>query len=230
MSSSSESRYTSPRSSSGRLLSQKAKRFPKAGLLIAFEGIDGAGKTTQAQKLKDYLVRKGQDVVVFKEPTTSSTWGRKIASMGKTGRHLTAEEESKHFLEDRRYDVDKNIRPALQQGKIVIMDRYYYSSMAYQGAKGMKTSIIEKANSFAPKPDLVLLLNILPSTAKERIYRHRNGETNHFEERLGPVGRLFLKIAKSHPEIKIIDGEESSDTVERQIESLVDSLIVQYEE
>ena len=224
-----EKHDVSPKSSSERLLSEKAKRFPKRGVLIAFEGIDGAGKTTQAHNLKRYLEQKGRDVVVFKEPTMGP-WGRKIASMGRTGRHLTAKEESRYFLEDRKEDVKKNILPALEQGKIVILDRYYYSNMAYQGAKGLDPSIIEKENSFAPKPDLVVLLNISPTAAKERIYRNRNGETNHFEERLGPVRKLFLKAASTHPEVKVVDGEMQPREVERQIESFVDSLVIQYEE
>jgi len=198
-------------------------------MLIAFEGIDGAGKTTQAHNLKRYLEQQGRDVVVFKEPTMGP-WGRKIASMGRTGRNLTAEEESRYFLEDRKEDVKERILPALEQGKIVIMDRYYYSNMAYQGAKGLNPSIIEKENSFAPKPALVILLNISPASAKGRIYRNRNGETNHFEERLGPVRKLFLKMVGTHPEVKIVDGEMPPEEVERQIISLVDGLVIQYEE
>lgn len=211
------------------MLSEKARRFPKRGFLIALEGIDGAGKTTQAQSLKLHLEQKGFEVVVLKEPTMGS-WGRKIARMGQTGRNLTAKEESQYFLEDRKEDVKKNILPSLEKGKVVIMDRYFYSNMAYQGAKGLSPTVIERDNSFAPKPSLVLLLNISPATAKERIFRHRNGETNHFEERLGPVQRLFLKIASSHPEITVIDGGQPADQVRTQIQSAVDALIVEYEE
>ncbi|MDA4118821.1 MAG: dTMP kinase [Thaumarchaeota archaeon] len=198
-------------------------------MLIAFEGIDGAGKTTQVHILKSYLEKKGRDVVVFKEPTMGP-WGREIASMGRTGRHLTAEEESRYFLEDRKGDVKGNILPALEQGKIVIMDRYYYSNMAYQGAKGMDPSVIEKENSFAPKPDIVILLDISPATAKERISKNRNGETNHFEQRLGPVREVFLKIAETHPEVVVVLGEIQQEKVEQKILSLVDNLLVQYEE
>jgi dTMP kinase len=211
------------------MLSEKARRFPRKGVLIAFEGIDGAGKTTQAHILSTYLQNRGHEVRILKEPTMG-VWGRKIASMGRTGRNLSAEEESRYFLEDRKEDVQNRIRPALAQGKIVIMDRYYYSNMAYQGAKGMNPATIEEANSFAPKPDLVLLLDISPDTAKERIYQNRNGETNHFEERLGPVRQIFLDIAKTHSEIKIIDGEERPEEVERRILSFVDELAIRYEE
>jgi dTMP kinase len=211
------------------MLSEKVRRFPKGAMLIAFEGIDGAGKTTQARILKDHLEQKGRDVVVFKEPTMGH-WGREIASMGRTGRHLTADEESRYFLEDRKEDVKGNILPALEQGKMVIMDRYYYSNMAYQGAKGMDPSLIEKENSFAPKPDTVILIDISPATAKERIIKNRNGETNHFEQRLGPVRKVFLKIAETHPEVMVVPGEIRQEKIEQKILSFVDDLLLQYEE
>jgi dTMP kinase len=178
----------------------------RTGFLVAFEGIDGAGKTTQANLLGNRLREEGYDCVVFKEPTMGE-WGRKIALMSKNGRMLSGEEELKYFYEDRREDVKNNIEPALEKGKIVIMDRYFYSTMAYQGAKGLDPDYIEQKNlEIAPKPDLVILLDIDTNTARDRILL-RKDQPNHFEQRLGPVREIFLKIAKTRSEIKTIPGD-----------------------
>ncbi len=191
-----------------------------AGLLIALEGIDGAGKTTQANLLSNRLRAEGYDCVVFKEPTMGE-WGRKIALLSKNGRTLSAEEELKYFYEDRREDVQHNIEPALKKGKIVIMDRYYYSTMAYQGAKGLVPEHIEQKNlEIAPKPDLVIVLDIDTSTAKHRILL-RKDQPNHFEQRLGPVREIFQKIAKTRSEINTIPGDLSIQEIHSRIYSLV---------
>lgn len=212
------------------MLSEKLRHSPTRGLLIAIEGIDGAGKTTQAQRLWKALRDKGCDAVVFKEPTMGK-WGHKIALLGKNGRTLSAEDEYKVFLEDRKEDVAERINPALDKNQVVIMDRYYYSSMAYQGAKGMSPSTVERGNRvFAPKPDIVILLDITPKEAKRRIEHYRNGVTNHFEQRLARVRRVFLKIKETHPEVKRIDGEKHEDEVQEEVLSLITPLLEEYEE
>ena len=109
------------------LLKQPKQRIMKRGVLIAIEGIDGAGKTTQAELLRKHFEDEGYDVATFKEPTQSDS-GLKIRELGKNGRVVPVETEFKLFLEDRRFDVKNNIRPALDAGKIVVVDRYYYSS------------------------------------------------------------------------------------------------------
>ena len=200
------------------------------GFLIAFEGIDGAGKTTQAHLLGKKLIEEGFDAVVLKEPTMGE-WGRKIALMSKNGRTLSAEEEFKYFYEDRRQDVEENIEPALKKGKIVVMDRYYYSNMAYQGAKGLDPEYIEKMNlQIAPKPNLVLILDIDATTAKERIVNVRKDQPNHFEQRLSPVRDIFRKIAKPRREIKIINGNRSVEDIHSLVFSLVLPMVDQLNE
>lgn len=199
-------------------------------LLIAIEGIDGAGKTTQASLLSERLKELGYDVAVFHEPTMG-TWGRKVALLSEHGRTATPEEESNFFLEDRKEDVEKNILPALKRGKIVIMDRYYYSNMAYQGAKGLDVAEIERKNlQIAPKPRLVFILDTSVETAKERITYGRQSKLNHFEQRLEPVRNIFLNLAKSHPEVRVVDGEKKQADVHEEIFNSVSKLIPQNEE
>src|SRR4030042_5497767 len=106
----------------------------KKGLLIVFEGIDGAGKSTQARLLLRKVRAIGCEAISFREPTRGK-WGRAIKRMAKTAGSLTPEEELDLFIKDRKENVRNNIKPALSGRKVVILDRYYYSTIAYQGAK-----------------------------------------------------------------------------------------------
>jgi len=154
----------------------------------------------------------------------------KIRALGKNGRDAPVETEFELFLEDRKFDVKNNIRPALDVGKIVIVDRYYYSSMAYQGAKGMDPNKIEDANlEFSPKPDIAILLDITPITAKSRI-QSRNEGKNHFEERLGPVRKIFREIAHTRPELNEVSGEKDVAFIQSEIIRLVLPVIAKYQE
>src|SRR5579862_9479426 len=103
-------------------------------ILIAVEGIDGAGKTTQVKMLRDALERAGLAVVASKEPT-SGQWGRIIKESATSGRR-TPEEELDLFIKDRAEHVENLIAPAMKDGKIVLLDRYFYSTIAYQGSRG----------------------------------------------------------------------------------------------
>jgi dTMP kinase len=205
------------------------RNIASKGLLIAFEGIDGAGKTTQASLLEKRLKEMGSDVAMLHEPTMGQ-WGRKVALLSENGRTVTPEEESMFFYEDRKEDVQNNILPALDKDKIVIMDRYYYSNMAYQGAKGLDPIEIEKQNlAVAPKPAIVFVLDISAQTAKKRITYGRRSKLNHFEQTLNPVRNIFVKLAKTRPEMKIINGEQSLEDVHEQIFSMVRKMIPQNE-
>lgn len=150
------------------------------GLLIAFEGIDGSGKSTQARMLAERLARGGVEVVPTREPT-DGPFGRRIRETYRTGR-LSAEDELSLFTEDRREHVSNVIEPALRAGKVVVVDRYYFSTMAYQGARGISVEKIREANeAFAPAPDLLFLFEIPMEVATSRI-AERDGEPNLFEK------------------------------------------------
>ena len=190
------------------------------GFLVAFEGIDGAGKTTQARLLRESLSAAGYDSVALKEPTLGE-WGRKVSMMSKEGRTLTPRQEFEYFYEDRKEDVREHINPALSKGQVVILDRYYYSNIAYQGARGLDQKFIEYENlKIAPKPDLVIILDIDSTTAKHRIVKIRKDQPNHFEQRLGPVRNIFLKM-KEKPEVVIIDGNKPVSEIHSSVLELV---------
>ena len=105
-----------------------------AGILVAFEGIDGAGKTTQATLLEQWLHDSGIALVRTKEPT-NGRWGKLVRESAATGR-LAPAEELNAFLQDRKEHVETLLAPSLREGKAVIVDRYYFSTAAYQGARG----------------------------------------------------------------------------------------------
>lgn len=195
------------------------------GLLIAVEGIDGAGKTTQTVRLAENLARFGVEVVVSKEPT-AGPWGAKLRASAATGR-LAPLDEFTAFINDRREHVTTLIRPALDRGAIVLLDRYYFSSVVYQGVRGLDPDDIRHANeAFAPRPDLAVVLTLSPERAAERIGA-REGGANGFEglDNLRAVARGFegLKL----PGLVRVDGDRDVDTIAQEIGELVNAVVLQ---
>lgn len=150
------------------------------GLLIVFEGIDGAGKTTQAGLLEGWLQRQGLEVTRTREPTNGQ-YGAQIRASATTGRR-GLEEELQLFIDDRREHIETVIGPALSQGHVVIVDRYYFSTAAYQGPRGADVAdILETNEDFAPEPDLLIFLDVEPKLGLSRV-QVRDGQGNHFEQ------------------------------------------------
>lgn len=166
----------------------------RKGRLIVFEGIDGAGKSTQAQLLYQYLKDKGCKVVLSREPTDGQ-YGRRIRELSKNGiRTLPPQKEYELFLNDRKEHVSKLIKPNLSKGIHVILDRYYFSTMAYQGALGIDPEKIRAENeSFAPIPDIVFILKLSVNMGLERIKRLRKQSFTMFEKKdeLKKVSDIF---------------------------------------
>ncbi len=195
-----------------------------AGLFIVIEGIDGTGKSTQASRLGEWFQSQGREVVLSREPT-DGPWGKKLRESASTGR-LSPEDELQYFLNDRRQHVDELIKPALADGKVVILDRYYFSTMAYQGARGFDPLEIRKRNEeFAPVPDLLLILDLDVDTAHTRI-GVRGDTTNEFEKRenLMRCREIFLSL-KDESFVRVIDSEGTLDEVAAKVREAVDSAV-----
>jgi len=185
----------------------------RKGLLIAFEGIDGTGKTTQIEMLAEVLRRRGLSVVATREPTDGQ-YGRKIRQLYKNRKSVTPEEELALFLDDRREHVEKLIAPALALGQVVLTDRYYYSTAAYQGAAGHDPQKIIAANElFAPVPDMVIMLEAPVSLGVHRVQKLRGEALNDFEqeETLARVAKIFAGLQGAN--IRRIDGTGSAEAV-----------------
>jgi dTMP kinase len=145
---------------------------------IVFEGIDGSGKSTQARLLADRLARSFP--VLFTAEPSDGPVGRRIRSLTERPEPL---EEARLFTEDRRHHVEHVIVPALAAGKVVLCDRYVYSSAAYQGARGIPVrDILSWHAAFAVGPDVTVLLELEVASALERIASGRD-RTSLFEDR-----------------------------------------------
>ena len=183
-----------------------SRRHGGYGCLVVVEGIDGTGKTTLARNIYHRLKNKEFPVIFTFEPT-DGPWGRMLRRSFSAPGRLTPEEELELFLKDRKEHVKKIIRPSLEQKKIVVCDRYYFSTMAYQGARGLDPEAIRKTNeTFAPIPDLVLLLELDPETAIKRIKESRGEVPDNFEQfaYLKKVAGVFKSL--SDPFIARIDA------------------------
>jgi len=196
----------------------------KDGLLIAFEGIDGTGKSTQLQLLAAFLQDMGCRVITTREPTDSS-YGRRIRELYVDRGSCTLEEELDLFIEDRRLHVQELIEPQLTEGNVVLTDRYYFSTAAYQGAAGMDVAAIFGKNSFAPVPDLVILLTMDPKISIARIQEGRGEELNDFEQldQLKKVADHFASF--SDPCIHRIDAAADLYQVQEQVQHAASALL-----
>jgi len=192
----------------------------KKGILIVFEGIDGAGKTTQAEALMERLKKRGLKVLFFREPSEGK-WGRFIKEKAAQENSLLPEEELELFQKDRQENVKLNLKPALKKRNIILLDRYYFSTMAYQGAKGIDPEYIRSLNQkFAVEPDLVFIMDIEADKGLSRIQNRKNRDLLfEQEDYLKRVRGIFKRIQGKN--IRHIDAQlpkgEITDIIEKEI-------------
>ena len=173
-------------------------------VLVNLEGIDGCGKSTQSKLLLEKLEGEGEKVIILKEPT-KRPHGQKLWDVLHGKRKATNEEILELFVLDRIQHVEEKIQPALDDGTVILMDRYYYSSMAYQVAGGIDVEEIRKKHVFAPKPDVVLIFDLPVSVALERVKGHSDADEFEEEEHLEKVREAYLDL-KNDPLVRIVDA------------------------
>ena len=174
--------------------------------LVVFEGIDGSGKTSLSRLLIDHLRAGGTKAVWLREPTDSPL-GDRIRRLAQEKESVPPQQELELFVQDRRWDVEHNIRPALGAGATVVMDRYYYSNACYQGARGLDMrSILAATRQYAPEPALGLIIDVAVERALERIGRARTTVARLFEKKefLEKVRANYLSL--QGPNLAKIDG------------------------
>ena len=204
-------------------------KIPKARGFIVIEGLNGAGKSTLQNSLKRYFEAIGRQAVLTREPGATEL-GRELRALlleGKAGK-ISPRAELLLFAADRAEHVEKVIRPALAEGKVVISDRYFYSTSAFQGdGRGLDRSIIAALNELAIDsllPDLVILLDIDPALGLSR-NKSRSGDSFEQEE-LAFHQRIragFLKLADERPEpFVVIDGTRSAEQVAAEAQKALD--------
>jgi dTMP kinase len=185
----------------------------KRGRLLAFEGIDGCGKSTQVAALVPVLEQAGHDVLATREPSDGPA-GRRIRSTARSGQRVAPDEELRWFVEDRRAHVADVIRPALASGRVVVTDRYTLSSVAYQGARGLDAgAILADSEAEFPLPDLAILLEIDPEIALARVGTRGTPLDAAFEQRefLERVADHYRALDRSY--IARVDARGSEDAV-----------------
>jgi dTMP kinase len=192
------------------------------GWFIVFEGVDGSGKSTQIELLSMKLRDQGVDHILEREPSDGNI-GRFIRDYAEAGdRYLQPESEALLFTAD-RFEHSKRIEQTLEQGVTVVCDRYYHSTLAYQGAADVDVTWLRDLQKFALKPDLVLLLDVDPGRSLMRV----SGRTlTVFEKRdyLSRVRALYLGFAKDG-EMRLVDTGHPVDDVEAKVQVLVESLM-----
>jgi dTMP kinase len=191
---------------------------PQTGVLIVIEGIDGAGKTTQARLLAAALADAGLDVVASREPT-AGPWGQRIRQTVVSGQRLPFADELAAFIADRTEHQEQVILPALAAGKVVVLDRYFFSTIAYQGIRNAAGADLEvPVRAAALAPDLALVLDLDPRVAAQRIGL-RDGVPNVFErldDQLA-IRAIFKRLAQGGDLVEV----DAAQTAERLHQDLV---------
>ena len=181
-------------------------------MLISFEGINGSGKTTQSKKLYQYLVSKGIPASLYREPGGTKL-GEKLREIIIT-EEMDERTELFLFEASRSRLITEKVIKDLEKGKIVILDRFTLSTLAYQGyGKGIDLEVINEFNRFATRgiePDLIVLIDVPVEVAIKRLKNRNRFEGKEFLER---VRRGFLEIAKDKKNVVIIDGTKEENTV-----------------
>jgi len=183
-----------------------------SGLLVVLEGIDGAGKSTQINRLGLLCQALGQAWLSSREPTYGQ-YGKRLRDSAAGGRLSRAEEHALLLL-DRREHLETLILPALARGAVVLLDRYYFSSIAYQAGPELSAERIRADNeAFAPPPDLLLILDLPAEIGLQRI-GSRGDRPNAFEavatlQHCRDVYRGFASVPGAH----LLDATLDADTV-----------------
>ena len=189
----------------------------KKAAFICIEGLDGCGKTTQAKLLAKKLT-KSHNAVYTAEPSRGNigTFIRKRCLYGE--KRLSTVVEALLFAADRFEHVENEIRPALSEGRLVISDRYVYSSLAYQGAAGLSLEWIETLNEHALKPDLAVFIDVDLETVMNRLKSKRSVMENM--ETLQKVRDVYLKFVEKGDLVRI-DGNRTKAEVAEALYALV---------
>lgn len=209
------------------------------GFFITFEGPDGAGKTTQIKALGEKLEEMGWQVVYTREPggTRLSEVIRGML-LNPENSEMTNRTEALLYAAARAQHVDELIRPALNEGKVVLCDRFTDSTVAYQGhGRGIDIKLLEDLNGIAVEgtwPDLTIILDLEPAVGLERISQKRAALKGEGKDRIEQealefhlqVRRGFLKLAEENPQrYKMIDANQHLDTVSQEIFRVVKEVL-----
>jgi len=194
------------------------------GKLIALCGLDGSGKTTQSKLLLSWLTKKRIKASYTVEPTNEFI-GRLIRKeILRASRKMPPECEGLIFAADRAYHIYEQVVPQLKKGLYLVSDRYVYSSIAYQGARGADIEWLWKINEFTVAPDLAIFIDVDTDSGIKR----KGEKLDNFEKIINlqkEVREIFLDLTKEDKLIKV-DGNRDKHEVHKAIVNLVQKYIV----
>jgi dTMP kinase len=192
------------------------------GKFIVIEGLDGSGQSSQVSLVRDFLIGRGLEAVSTKEPTKDSPAGKEIKEILEKKIKIDPIGLQKLFAEDRGWHLENIIIPALESGKFVISDRYFFSSFAYGAADGADLSEVIKINDNFILPDLTFILNTTPKTCIQRIEKRGDPKTLfEREEQLAKVWEFYKKFPEMFENVNVINGEKTIVEVFEEIKNII---------
>ena len=205
----------------------------RKGIMIVFEGIDGSGKSWASRETKQYLLSTGlkeTDIILTAEPTKGQ-YGQKARQMlqSQNDPASNANELLDLYLKDRKEHLEQEIMPALKQGKVVLCDRYKYSTIVYQSVQGLPIQHLIELHGNMKVPDLAIIFDLDANIAMNRINNSlaRKG-TEKFEKKefLQKARATFLLLETLLPNenIKIIDASAQKNSVMEEIKKILKTL------
>lgn len=202
----------------------------KKGLFITFEGVDGCGKTTQINLLSQYLIKRGYEVLLTREPGGKGLGEKLREILLNYDGEVSDRCESFLFLADRAQHIDVIVNPAVEQGKIVLCDRHTDSTVAYQGyGRGLDIDTINHLNNLATngkRPDLTFVFDIDTETSMKRVGKNQDRMESAGIEFQTKVRNGYLKIANQEPErVKVIDSTKSIEEIHKQVIDIIKNYI-----
>jgi dTMP kinase len=190
----------------------------KRGSFIVFEGVDGSGKSTQLGLLAAWLSARGHEVVETAEPWENGAWGARVRAMLRSGETLPAEEELRWFFEQRREHVPELVEPSLARGCVVLCDRYYLSTVAYQGARGLDpAAILAASEAEFPLPDVAIVLELAAGEGLRRARARGGPREPAFEEEARQERVAAILSGIDRPYVERIDAGGSAEAVHARV-------------
>ncbi len=193
----------------------------KKGIFLVIEGLDGSGKTTQATLLAEKF-HKTYNVLLTAEPSRGKIGSFIRESCLYENERLPTEAEALMFAADRIEHMYSEVKPALDEGKLVICDRYIYSSLAYQGNSGLSLDWIKTINARALQPDICIFLDVPPEKVIERLQRKKSVmETLETQQKVREVYMRYVEKG----ELVRVDGDKDKTQVAEDLYKTVSGLI-----
>jgi len=193
------------------------------GKFIVWEGIDGSGKGTIIKETKRFLLEKGikeEQILVTAEPT-NGFYGKKVRELLKTNvnPNVNAQQFLDLYVADRKEHLEKELLPSLNNSKIILCDRYKYSTFVYQSLQGIPVEKIKELHKGMLIPDLIFILDVSPRISLKRISKRKQLEAFEKQDFLEEVRKGFLASKETFPNenIQIIDASKEIREVKKQV-------------